>query len=205
MNIETIPLDQVRPYGRNPRKHSDLQIREMAKSIERFGQIRPAVIDDDGVILAGHGIRLALLLLGRDTIEVLRKTGLTEAEKKKLVLADNKLAELGSDDYDKVLELVRDLDDFEIPGYDPKVLDDLLRSSAKALEDYGTLPIAAETVTSNFFAKEEPAPERPPEPKHEEPAPPAPRTEASSPAVADPLEYEERSIVCPHCGGLVPV
>ena len=198
MNVETIPIDQIHPYTKNPRAHSDLQIREMAKSIELFGQIRPAVIDENGTILAGHGIRLALLILGRDSIDVLRKTGLSESQKKKLVLADNKLAELGSDDYEKIMGLIKELDDYEVPGYDPKVLDELLKGAVKAMEGYGTITSDKPVPQSNFFFDQSPGPSSASDPE------PVQRQNNTNDHDRQPApEPRDIIIICPHCGGEV--
>ena len=151
MKTEQVKLDSIKPYEKNPRYHSDLQIQEMAKSIERFGQIRPIVIDENNTILAGHCIRLSLLHLGRDVAFVLRKNDLSEEEKVKLVLADNKIAELGSDSYDELMNLIVELEDFDVPGYDPEVLGDLLGGVDKALEEYGYFPCRTMKKNKNLI------------------------------------------------------
>lgn len=192
MKIETVSIDTIKPFDKNPRVHSDIQVSEMAKSISKFGQIRPVVVDENNTILVGHCIRLALLKLGMDKVEVLRKLGMSETEKKKLVLADNKIGDLGSDDFDKVMSLISELEDFDIPGFNAKVLDELLASSDHALDSYGSLPAQESPAESNFFAQAPNAPDQ------STPAAPG------SSAVVPPAE-SRRIVRCPYCGGEIEV
>ena len=60
MKTTAIKINVLRPHPKNPRHHNDFQINELAKSVDKFGQIRPVVIDENNVILAGHGKRLVL-------------------------------------------------------------------------------------------------------------------------------------------------
>ncbi len=139
MKTERISLIVLKPFPNNPRRHSDLQVDEMAKSIEQFGQYRPVVVDETDTILAGHGIVLALMKLGRTEADALRLPGLTANQKKKLVLADNKLAELGTPDYDAMFTMLSDMkDDLEIPGFDPESLGMLISNLDGAFEAVGT-------------------------------------------------------------------
>src|SRR5262245_42127275 len=91
-NVETLPLDLLRPWARNARSHSRKQIRQIADSIERFGFTNPVLIDRENTILAGHGRAAAARLLGMSAIPCLRIEHMSLAEKRAYVLADNKLA-----------------------------------------------------------------------------------------------------------------
>lgn len=126
MKIEKRKLNELIPREDNVRLHGEAQIREVAKSYQMFGQIRPIVIDEQNQIIAGHGLRLALLSIDEDTVDVYVAKGLTEAQKKKLMLADNKTYEMGNTNYDKLTELLNDIvnlgDDLVIPGYDEETL-----------------------------------------------------------------------------------
>jgi DNA modification methylase len=90
--LETLPLDQLRPWPRNARTHSRKQIRQIAESIRRFGFTNPVLIDAEDRILAGHGRVLAARELGMATAPCLRVSHMSPAEKRAYVLADNKLA-----------------------------------------------------------------------------------------------------------------
>lgn len=131
---ETVPMDAVRLLERNPRKHPEVQIEALMSSIKQFGQYRPLVVDEEGVILAGNGLYTALTRLGRESVEVKRLSGLSRSQKDKLILADNRTGALSKDDFAIVDEMLRGLDDFEVPGYDPEVLRELLGSVEDVIE-----------------------------------------------------------------------
>lgn len=123
--------DLKRPE-RNVRMHTDKQIKEFCRSIEMFGQIRPIVIDENNVMLAGNGLYEAMLSLERKEADCYVVTGLTENEKKKLMLADNRIFDLGVNDLSAFDELIAELgDDIDVPGYE----DDLLRTLSADAEE----------------------------------------------------------------------
>ena len=99
MEIVTRNLKDIHPYEHNPRKN-DNAVDAVAESIKQCGYIAPIIIDEDGVILAGHTRYKALQKLGRTECEVIVKEGLTEEQKRKYRLLDNKTAELASWDFD---------------------------------------------------------------------------------------------------------
>ena len=142
MKTETVEIDSVKPLEKNPRRHPERQLNELVKSIEQFGQYRPLVVDEDGTILAGNGLYIALTRAGVEKVSVYRMTGLSEGQKTKLILADNRTGDLSNDDFDVVEELLRELEDYEVPGYDPDSIRDLVLSSEEALEaarEYGKI------------------------------------------------------------------
>ena len=81
--------DLVKPE-KNVRIHTEQQLKEFQRSVTMFGQIRPIVIDENNVILAGNGLYDTLVAMGKDTADVYRYDSLTENQKKKLMIADNK-------------------------------------------------------------------------------------------------------------------
>lgn len=91
--IEQRPLDTLKCNPRNARTHSKRQIKAIAESVKAFGFTNPVLVDDDGVILAGHGRFEAARLLGLAAVPTIKITNLNEAQKRAYVLADNKLAE----------------------------------------------------------------------------------------------------------------
>src|ERR1700682_4992570 len=93
MNFENRPTHSLRPYPGNARTHSPKQIRQIARSIERFGFNNPVLVDDDDQIIAGHGRVEAAKLLNMKTVPTVRLSHLSETEKKAYILADNRLAE----------------------------------------------------------------------------------------------------------------
>lgn len=100
MKITVKKLADLRKPAHNIRRHSDKQITEYIRSIEMFGQIKPLVVDEHGEIIAGNGLFEALTRMGRETCDCYVVTGLTDVQKKKLMMADNKVYELGFTDTD---------------------------------------------------------------------------------------------------------
>lgn len=90
--IEQVPPDQLRPWPRNARKHSRKQLRQIAASIQTFGFTNPVLIDEAGMVLAGHGRVEAAKELGLETVPCRRLSSMSAAEKRAYVIADNKLA-----------------------------------------------------------------------------------------------------------------
>lgn len=127
MKVIKKKLSELRRPKKNVRNHSIKQIEEFKRSVQMFGQIRPIVIDEDNVILAGNGLFMALEALGRTEADCYVAAGLTEAGKKKLMLADNRIFNLGVDDLQAFEEIILELDhDFDIPGYDADLLETLV-------------------------------------------------------------------------------
>ena len=93
VDICWIAIDKLTPNGRNARTHSRKQIRQIADSIEAFGFVVPILMDDDGVIIAGHGRYAAAKLLDLKQVPAIRLGELSEAKRRALALADNKIGE----------------------------------------------------------------------------------------------------------------
>ena len=86
-------IDKLTPSGRNARTHSRNQIRQIADSIAAFGFVVPILIDDDGVIIAGHGRYAAARQLDLKQVPAIKLRGLSQAKRRALALADNRIAE----------------------------------------------------------------------------------------------------------------
>ncbi len=129
LKVEPLPISDLRPYSRNPKRHSKQQIRQIASSIEANGFIVPIVVDDKNVIIAGHGRYRAAKKLGLKAVPVTRVKHLTEAQVRAYRLADNKIAENATWDADLLtIELngILDLDvnfDLELTGFDTGEID----------------------------------------------------------------------------------
>lgn len=104
LQVEYLSAAALRPYPRNARTHSKKQIKQIADSIKQFGFTNPLLIDQDLMILVGHGRLAAAKLLGLERVPCVRLDHMTEAQKKAYVLADNKLA-LGAGWDDELLAL----------------------------------------------------------------------------------------------------
>jgi DNA modification methylase len=90
--VERWPIDRLIPYARNARTHSDAQVAQIAGSIREWGWTMPALVAEDGTIIAGHGRVLAAQRLGISDVPVMVARGWSAAQKRAYVIADNKLA-----------------------------------------------------------------------------------------------------------------
>jgi DNA modification methylase len=131
--LKWIPLDALTPNARNARTHSRKQIRQIADSITAFGFLVPLLIDDGGTLIAGHGRYAAAKLLGLEQVPVIEVKGLSEAKRRALALADNKIAENAGWDRELLAAelpelaeiLVVDGLDISITGFAPVEIDQL--------------------------------------------------------------------------------
>jgi ParB-like chromosome segregation protein Spo0J len=92
LRLESWPLDRLIPSARNARTHSPAQVAEIAGSIRAFGFSNPILVGADGDIIAGHGRLAAARQLGLTQVPVVVLTGLTDLQRRQLLLADNRIA-----------------------------------------------------------------------------------------------------------------
>src|SRR6267378_5524434 len=92
LRLEFWPLDRLIPSPRNARTHSDAQIAEVAGSIRAFGFTNPILVGEDGDVVAGHGRLEAARRLGLAEVPVIPLRGLSEVQRRQLMLADNRIA-----------------------------------------------------------------------------------------------------------------
>lgn len=109
MELVKVSIDKLKPYGNNPR-YNDEAVDPLEESIEQVGYVSPIVVDENYEILAGHTRWRALNNLGYDEVEVIVVPGLTDEQKRKFRLLDNKTAEIAEWDLDKLLKELEDLD-----------------------------------------------------------------------------------------------
>lgn len=130
MKITQHKTSELFPYINNAREHSESQVTQIASSIREFGFTNPLLIDDDGGIIAGHGRLMAAKKLEMDEVPCIVLSGLSEAKKKALILADNKLALNATWDEELLkleLESLAEMDiDIGLTGFSSDELDDLL-------------------------------------------------------------------------------
>lgn len=131
------------PFAGNARTHPEHQIEQICQSILRFGFYNPVITDERNNIIAGHGRVLAAQRLEMQTIPVIMIEGLSDNERRALVLADNRIALSASWDLQKVREELSDLAaedfDLEITGFSFEEIDNLLR------DDMDLLPVGIES------------------------------------------------------------
>ena len=92
LRLESWPLDRLIPSARNARTHSPAQVAEIAGSIRAFGFSSPILVGADGDIIAGHGRLAAARQLGLTHVPVVVLPGLTDLQRRQLLLADNRIA-----------------------------------------------------------------------------------------------------------------
>jgi ParB-like chromosome segregation protein Spo0J len=153
-------LSELRKPERNIRIHTEAQLKEFERSLKMFGQLRPIVIDENNVILAGNGLYETMLRLGQKDADVYRYAGLSENQKKKLMIADNKIYGLGLEDYDTLDVFLAELkDDLDIPGFDEDILKKMMLDVdgiSEAMSDYGKLSQEeAATIAAGAERKQE--------------------------------------------------
>jgi ParB-like nuclease family protein len=91
--IEHVPISKLMACEQNARTHSPKQLKQIARSIDRFGFVNPILIDGSGKIICGHGRVGGAKLLGMATVPAVRIEHLSKEEVRAYALADNKLAE----------------------------------------------------------------------------------------------------------------
>ncbi len=126
----------LKPAPRNARTHSRKQIKQIAKSIERFGFTNPVLVDDEGGVIAGHGRVAAAKLLGLKSVPTLALSHMSPSERRAYMLADNKIAlNAGWDTELLAVELhdLIDLDfDVELTGFSLAETDMIIDDAAAA-------------------------------------------------------------------------
>jgi DNA modification methylase len=150
--VERWPIDRLVPYARNARTHSEAQVAQIAASIVEWGWTAPVLVDEAGLLIAGHGRVLAARKLGLAEVPVMVACGWSDAQKRAYVLADNKLAlNAGWDEALLSVELA-DLRamgaDLNLVGFNDDELATLLADSSVGLTDPDEIPEPlAEPVT----------------------------------------------------------
>lgn len=198
MKITKMKIEDLRSPERNVRIHTEKQIEEFVRSIKMFGQIRPVVVDENNMILAGNGLIMAMKKAGKDQVDVYRIEGLTENQKKKLMIADNKIFSLGIENLDTLNAFLEELgNDLDIPGFDEEILKSMVaeaESVTQKLSQYGTLDDKEIENMRNNSAKKEALIES------------ASQTNEGSDSYSYEQEDEEetadikRYVICPKCG-----
>jgi ParB family chromosome partitioning protein len=138
LEIEYVATDDLIPYFNNSRTHSESQVKQIAASIREFGFTNPILIDEEQTIIAGHGRVMAAEVLSMSTVPCIRLSGLSEAQRKAYVIADNKLALNAGWDIDALsieINQLADLDfNLDILGFDIQELASILDGEKEGTE-----------------------------------------------------------------------
>lgn len=128
--IEPWPIEKLIPSVRNARTHSEVQVGQIAASIQEFGFTNPVLIGDDGSLVAGHGRLLAAHKLGITQVPVVVLSHLTATQRRLLMLADNKIAENAAWDDDllqaEIAALLEEGAQLGLTGFDADEVDKML-------------------------------------------------------------------------------
>jgi DNA modification methylase len=153
--IERRPIERLIPFARNPRTHTDEQVAQIAASIVEFGWTNPVLVSADGVIIAGHARVLAARKLGLTEVPVIVLDHLSEAQRRALVIADNKLALNAGWDEELLRGLLSELreDEFnlDVLGFSDEELNALLAEAPdlpEGLTDEDAVPEPLEEPVS---------------------------------------------------------
>lgn len=176
---KVVELSKLVPYDKNPNIHPEEQVKALAESMDEYGQYYPIIVDEDYRILCGHGKKLALELLGETKGEVTIMRGLSEKQKLRIVVEDNKIQSMSYIDFTKVEEIIREIGDTRVIGFTTEYLEAIIK----------------ENVPDNMGVD------------FQEPAAPKQKftEEKQQEDVQERNDIEEgmqtaHTIVCPHCG-----
>ena len=143
MQTIRMKLADMHKPEKNVRMHTENQLVEYERSVRMFGQTRPIIVDEDGLILVGNGLFDTLSRMGEEDADVYVMKGLSQSEKKKLMIADNKIFNLGVENLTVLNEFIEDLkDDLDIPGFDEDILRDMVADAeavTETINSYGLL------------------------------------------------------------------
>lgn len=204
MEIITMKLvDLVKPE-KNVRIHTEQQLKEFQRSVKMFGQIRPIVVDENNVILAGNGLYETLIAMGKKTADVYKYDNLTENQKKKLMIADNKIFSLGIENLDTLNSFLEDLQgDLDIPGFDEDILKQMVSEAedvTEKLSEYGTLDDEEiQSIKESGERKEQQIQKA--EAEQATPAPqPIAQPQQEMPEDSEDTTEVKKFVICPKCG-----
>lgn len=144
MQVEQRQVSALIPFARNSRTHSDEQVAQIAASIREFGWTNPLLVDGKHGIIAGHGRLAAARKLGLTEVPVIVLDHLTDAQKRALVIADNKLALNAGWDNELLASEMRGLsdEDFDLAllGFSDAELSALMVDKTEGLTDPDEIP-----------------------------------------------------------------
>lgn len=131
MEVKKDKVDNLKYNPNNLRIHSERQIEEMSRSIKKFGQFRPVVVDENNIVLAGNGLLAALVESGYKEVDIIKYDDLSNTQKDQLMIADNKIYELGKmdlEEMDKKLKNMFNEDSLDVPGFESELLREVFSS-----------------------------------------------------------------------------
>src|SRR5438034_2247123 len=152
LGLEFWPVERLIPSPRNARTHSDAQVAEIAGSIRTFGFTNPILVGNDGDVIAGHGRLAAARLLGLAEVPVIALRGLSDVQRRQLMLADNRIALNAGWDAELLSLELQELSvmgaDLAVLGFTAQELAAALSPGSGGLTDENEVPEVAETAVA---------------------------------------------------------
>lgn len=179
LETKKVLLSELKEFPGNPNVHPEEQVKAIAESMERYGQYYPIIVDENMMVLCGHGKKKALEYRGEKEASITVMYGLTDKEKKKLVLEDNKIQTMSHVNFGDVEKIIKEIGDVDIIGFTPEYLDAIINE------------VSTDNMGVNFA---EPV-------KKEQQF--TPEKEVADIQEVDEIEagmQTARTMVCPHCG-----
>lgn len=145
MKVETVSINIIKPYSKNPR-NNEKAVEAVIKSITEYGFNVPILLDKNNVIIAGHTRYKALLRMKKEEVQVVYKHDLTPAQVKEYRIADNKASELATWDMDLLIPELRSMDnignlDLFFPTMDlSQLMQDQNQAPASPAVKFPTIP-----------------------------------------------------------------
>ena len=152
--VEYRPVGDLIPYAKNARTHDEAHVAQIAASIRAFGWTNPILVDGENGVIAGHGRLLAARKLGIGTVPVIELDGLSDAEKRAYIIADNKIALNAGWDTEMLALEIGELGnlgfDLSLTGFGDEEIATLLNSGTPGLTDPDDVPEVPETPVSRM-------------------------------------------------------
>ena len=138
LETKKVLLSELKEFPGNPNVHPEEQVKAIAESMERYGQYYPIIVDENMMVLCGHGKKKALEYRGEKEASITVMYGLTDKEKKKLVLEDNKIQTMSHVNFGDMEKIIKEIGDVDIIGFTPEYLDAIINEVSS--DNMGTLP-----------------------------------------------------------------
>lgn len=117
MKIEKIDIQEIKQYKNNAKLHPQWQVDQIKESIEAFGFNDPIAIDENNVVIEGHGRLEAIKQLEYKQVEIIRLTHMNEEEKRAYILAHNKLTMNTDFDFDVLQKELNSISNLEMSNF----------------------------------------------------------------------------------------
>lgn len=151
LKVENVAISKITPFARNARTHSDKQIDQIAASMREFGWTNPILVDEKRTIIAGHGRLIAAKKVGFKQVPIIILSGLSPAQRRALVIADNKIPLQSAWDTDLLRLELQDLRDqgfnLNLTGFDDMEIADIF-ATKDGLTDADDAPALPERAVS---------------------------------------------------------